>query len=358
MQYLWQFFLLLGLMFIQGIFFPLKTKKGKNIFLFLVFAELSFIAGFRAWNIGNDTINYIYTFILSINFPELIKSHMEKGYLLYNQSIAFFTHSPQVFLLISAIIIIGSVCFFIRKYSSGILLSILLFVILYFGDTMNIMRQYLALSVVLLALPFVIKRQFLPFCLCCVIASSFHISALLAISLYFLYCIPFKIQYLLGVIFITILTLLFLTPIIEQIIALTGRYNDYQGTILLGEDTKIASIVKTLIQGAITCFCIFSYKYCKNSSIRTILPISFLLWCSVAAVCIQFISIRGTVLERLVIYFSIFNLLSIPLFVGTYSKPFRILIGSGLIFCFVLYACVIFIYRPDWNHILPFSFCF
>lgn len=360
MQHLWQFYLLLILVFLQGICIPIQTKRGKTLFLSVVCVELVFIAGFRAWNIGNDTLNYINTFILSSHYPELLISHMEKGYLWYNQLVAFLWENPQAILLSNASIITSAICIFIYKYSPKVLFSVLLFIVLFFGGTLNIMRQYLAASIVLVALPFVTHRQFIPFVISCCLASTFHVSALIAISLYFLYNLPLKVRYLCGCILISGLVFILLSPIVGQIIAITGRYGGYRGNILLGEETKIASIAKALIQLAIMLFCFFSYQFSQRAHVitKSALPIPFLLWCAVIAFCVQFVSIRGTVLERLVLYFSSFNLVSIPVCIGAYPKTIRILLISILFCCFVLYASIVFIYRPEWNYILPFKFHF
>lgn len=359
MAYLWQYYLLIGIIVLQGIILCFGSKQGKNIFLWLCFWELVFISGFRAWNIGNDTLNYVGTFVATANHLDLY-SHMEKGFLLYNRILSCFTSNPQAILLVSAVVIIGSIFRFIKKYSAVMLLPVLLFVVLQFGGTMNVIREYLAVAIVLFSLPFIVKRRFVSFAIGCLVASTFHTSAILALSLYFLYDFPFQLKYLLLVLVGTVFVFVFLSPVLDQIIDVVGRYETYKGNRLLGEETKVASIFKSLIQVAIFSFCYFSYKYVYRfpQMQNSFLPVQFLLWTSVIATCLQIISIRGTVLERLVTYFSIFNLVSIPFFVHCYPQKMRTLVAVGLVGCFVLYQSIIFVYRPDWNYVLPFKFCF
>ena len=360
MQYLWQFYLLIGLVFVQGTLLLFNSKATKNLFLWLCYLELIFIAGFRAWDIGNDTPNYISTFSAVVNHLDLYLSHMEKGYLLYNKFLSLFASDPQAILISNAIIIVGGIGLFCRKYSTSIFLSILLFGILQFSSTLNIMRQYLALAIVLSAVPFIVKRQFIAFGVCCAIAATFHTSAALAIGLYFLYSLNFKFKHLVWISVGVILSFIFLAPILDHVISITGRYAGYKGNILLGEEMKTASIVKTLVQLSITVFCLFSYRfvYKKKPFLTEKLPIPFLLFCCITATALQFISIRGTVLERLVLYFSIFNLISIPFFICCYPKKVQILVAASLLGCFIVYHSVIFVYRPEWNYVLPFVFCF
>ena len=361
MTYLWQFYLLIIVILIQGISLLSTKKIGKVGFVIICFIELSFIAGFRSWNIGNDTNNYIQAFMLSTSFPELMKTHMEYGYLLYNRTLAHFTLNPQMLLITTSIFIIGSWLYTIYKYSSSILLSTLLFVILEFSTTLTMIRQEMAICIILLSFPLIIKRQFFPFLVVCFLASTMHSSAIIAIGIYFLYNLPFKRRYIMLAVCGTVLSFVFLAPIIEHIISIMGRYESYKGNILLGSEAKVASVMKTAIQLAIMTFCCLSYKYqyrFLSNPLQSRIKVSFLLWCSVIAACLQFISIRGTVMERLVIYVSAFNFISIPYFVRTYWPSARIIIFMCLLICFIAYKSIVFVYRPEWNYVLPFEFCF
>ncbi len=362
MEYLWQFYFLIGLVTLQGLLLVSgNNKSGKRLFLWLCFIELVFIAGFRAWNIGADTPNYVGEFISAIAGRDWSGSHMESGYVLYTQFLALFTSNPQAILIANAFVITGAILQTIRKYSPVVLLPVLLFVILDYATTLNILRQYMALAIVLLSFPFVVKRQFVFFAISCLIATTFHTSAILAIGLYFIYPLKFKFKNLWWIMLATMVCFILLAPIADKIISLTGRYASYQGNILLGEETKVASVIKTFVQLSIAGFCVFSYKFLYKEEMHKTkigLPVSFLLWCSVISVCLQFISIRGIVMERLVIYFSTLNFLSVPFFVHCYPKKSRWLVVIILLACFIAYRSIIFVYRPDWNPVLPFEFCF
>ena len=360
MQYLWQYYLLIAVVFVQGLFLLRWVKSGKWIFAFLCFVELAFIAGFRDWSIGNDTRNYVNTFILSMDYPQLLKSHMEIGYLWFNRFLATFTTTPQMLLITTSVFIIGVWVRFFYKYSVSFLISILLFVVLDYSATLTMIRQEIAMCMILLAIPFVIKRQFLLFLAVIMLAVSVHSSSILAIGLYFIYPFPFKIRHVSWVLIASIVVFIFLAPLLNKVISITGRYESYMGNILMGEETKLASIVKFAIQAMNVSFLLFSYKFVlpKNREFSSPLPLPFLLWCSVVAFCLQFIAIRGTVLERLVSYFGMFNYISIPYFARCYPHKIRFLVVSGLLFCFILYKSIVFVYRPEWNYVLPFEFCF
>lgn len=354
---LWQYYLLIIVVTIQGL---LCLKNNNKIFLFIIFFELFFISGFRNWNIGNDTKNYINVFVAITSNLDL-SSHMEKGYLLFNKALSLFTDNPQSILLVTSFLILGIILYFIYKYSKFIFLSTLLFVILQFAITLNIVRQYMALIIVLLGFKFVIKRQFIPFFLFCLLATTFHTSAIVAIVFYFIYPLNIKIKNIIVILVLTFLIFIFIAPFLDKIFQILGRYQSYIGSRLLGEEIKLASIMKTFVNFGVFLFCFISYFFIskhENFNENFILRPQFLLICSLLALCVQFISIRGTVLERIAFYFSFFNIVSLPAFINCYSKNIKFLIGFIIVAFFIIYASIIFIYRPEWNYVLPFEFCF
>lgn len=360
MSYIWQYYLLILVIMFQGILLASGKNTGKKIFFVLCFIELFFIAGFRGWHIGTDTPNYIQAFILSINYPELMKSHMEMGYLLFNRFLGSISNNPQILLIVTSLFFMWAWLRTFYKYSVSFFFSVLLFVILEFTTTLSMIRQEIAICMVLIALPFVIKRQLLPFLLVCCIAACFHTSAIITIALYFIYPLPLKTKYFYAAVLSSIVLFMFTAPILSQVVGLIGRYGGYANERLLLNGAKTAAILKTLVQFVITVFCWISYRCFtpKLNSIYSPINVSFLLWCNILAVCVQFISIRVIGLDRLALYFSCFNFISIPLCVRVYQPKIRLILMVSLVVCFILYKSIIFLYRPEWNAIFPFEFCF
>lgn len=358
-QHLWQYYLLIIVVLIQGL---LCLQNKNKLFLLITFFELFFISGFRAWYIGNDTTVYVNFFSYAIDNYDLSLSYMEKGYILFNKVLSSFTDNPQAILIVTSFCILGVIVCFIEKYSKFVLLSILLFVILDFSTTLNIVRQYMALIIVLLGFPFVVKRQFIKFLLCCLLAITFHKSAIVAIAWYFIYPLNIKIKNVSAILIITIFIFVFIAPFLDTIFQVLGRYENYVGNRLMGEEIKKASIMKTLINFMVFIFCFFSYFFvykrkCNNNKLFIINP-QFLLISSLLALSAQFISIRGTIIERIAMYFSFFNIISIPAFINCYSKNIKFVLIFIVVSLFIIYKSIVFVYRPEWNYVLPFEFCF
>jgi hypothetical protein len=223
-------------------------------------------------------------------------------------------------------------------------------------------RQEMALVIVLMGFGFVKRRLFIQFLLCCLFAATFHTSAIIGIVLYFIYPLNVKMKNIIIILTITIFIFVFIAPFIDQILQLLGRYQSYVGNRLMGDEIKLASIMKTLIEFFIFIFCFISYffvyKKSNNNEKLFIIRPQFLLITSLLALCIQFVSIRGTILERVAFYFSFFNIVSIPTFINCYSKNIKFLLVFIVLSLFIIYKSIVFVYRPEWNYVLPFEFCF
>lgn len=359
MEALQQYYLLIGLVLFQCLFI---NKLGKGVILFLIGLELWFLSGFRAWNVGNDTANYVGAFVHTYtSYAEIFSSsYMERGYQLFNQFVALFSNNPQMILIVTSAIIIGTRFLTISRYSAYVGFSVILFVILQFGNTLNIVRQEMALSVVLLFFPFVLKRKMFPFLVGCLFASSIHISALFTIPMYWLYQLPWKRRYIFLITISGIIALIALHPLLRTIVETLGRYESYMGNLLLGEETKVASIIKMLISGSILIFEVITFYIYKNKIQRKENPlrIDFLLYMALISFTGYMISIRGTLLERLTYYYQFFNILSLPVFIHMYRIRTRLFLILIIIGGFILQTSIILWFRPDWNRWLPYSFCF
>lgn len=171
-------------------------KKGKvadYAALFGIFLLLSFVSVLRV-NIGNDYSRYTQIF------------HELKcdGYVitepLFNKVGAFVMKFPlfgeasyQVLFALFAVVTIALFLKNLYDYSENFCISFFLFMTLglYF-QTYSTVRYYFALAIVLYAIRFLLKKQYVVFVLLLLLASGFHKSALIAIPFYFLANLPYN----------------------------------------------------------------------------------------------------------------------------------------------------------------------
>ena len=168
----------------------LFLKGNIQITRFLIFISallLIFIASNRALEVGTDTLTYYLNF-QNIEFEDSVRTYqgIQKGWYYFNYYIHSFL-DYDLFMYIVYSIIISLVCYVSYKNSKQPIFSILLFVLLYFYfSSFNVMRQFLALSFMLLGYTFLYIGDKKKFVLCLIISSLFHFTALLMMPLLFI----------------------------------------------------------------------------------------------------------------------------------------------------------------------------
>jgi hypothetical protein len=355
-----EYYLLIFVVFLQCLFIK---KIGKWPLLILIALELWFLSAFRRWDIGNDTSIYVSAFVYMYTpFSEVFgQGRMEQGYRILNQFIGLFSHNPQTILIVTSAIIISSRFFTIARYSAYAGFTVILFVIMQFGTTLNLIRQEMAFSIVLFALPFIIKRQLIPYLIFCLLAMQVHLTAITAIMIYFFYNLPWKKKYVLSIVFGGILGLVLLSPLLNTFASITGRYGGYLGSnYAFGEEIKLGSIMAVCVSFVILMFEGITYKIYKQKmdSQLTYLPANFLLFMTLMTFIAYLMSLRAVGLSRVAFYFNFFTIFSLPVFIRVYPRKICPFITLAIVGGFIAQASIIFIFRPSWNHWLPYYFCF
>lgn len=151
---------------------------------------LSLFSGIRNYNVGTDSALYTrpFRYPKPINIETISFSfNGEFGYQLYSKILLLLTNNYFWLFFLSALIIVFSYLSFIKKYSVNYLFSIFLFITLGpYTLFFNVLRQGLAISIVLVAINYLLKRKPILFVIFIILASSFHVSALLLLPLYYL----------------------------------------------------------------------------------------------------------------------------------------------------------------------------
>ena len=178
--------LLIILLLFIWLAFLAGTKRAQSLVAIFICMYVSVIVGFRAESVGSDTSRYYGIFRELNNYAS--GENRELFFVFFNQIIGFFTENASIFTFIVALITLVNITIFIIKYSPSIALSWFTFigVFSFFGLT-NIVRQHLAISIVLLGIPFIFKKRILLFFAVTFFASLIHASAIFTFVIYFLY---------------------------------------------------------------------------------------------------------------------------------------------------------------------------
>ena len=179
MMSIYEVFLFLFLLL--TVLFSRREKRASRWLLFLSAFALIAVAALRDLDVGTDTIHYYMSF-------HHMRDSNERGESLYYWLVDFFSKysNYDVFMWFNYSVIIGGVAFIIYHLSDNSFFSLFLYVALgFYTQSFNIMRQYLAISAVFVAVYYFSKNRskkgLLYFLLAVFIASLIHRTSILGL---------------------------------------------------------------------------------------------------------------------------------------------------------------------------------
>ena len=162
-----------------------KNFKGKAIFFSVIVALiLVFLSGLRS-GIG-DTPFYKHSYELLVQNPNQFKFDGDFALNLLSLFLMQISTDPQILIFTVALItnILNVIMF--NKYRSYLKLQVYMYITSgYYITTMNGLRQCLAAALLFACTQLIIKGKFIPYCICVILISTFHESALMMIPIYF-----------------------------------------------------------------------------------------------------------------------------------------------------------------------------
>lgn len=152
---------------------------------------LVLLAAFRDYNVGSDTANYMYLFENAVeNKASIIRyiylhSSYEIGFLIYNFIIAQFADTVVSYYIITYGIIITvayASAFKLRKFISPYIF-IFIYVLIFYSESLNGMRQYIAISFILYAVANLLTGRRIKYVIWTLFACLFHTSAIISLTI-------------------------------------------------------------------------------------------------------------------------------------------------------------------------------
>lgn len=293
-----------------------KKRRNSEIFLKITMILFTLISAFRSYNVGTDSRMYIGEFfkVEEILFSDIGTLRLEKGYITLYKIIDIFTNNYQWVFIVTSIIINYSMYKFIKKYSENYAFSSLLYFSLniYFAY-MCIIRQGIALAIILLGFDYIINKKYLTFLLLCLFASLFHTSAIIMIILIPLRMLNFKAT-LNNVLLISVcgsvISILISKPIFMIFANLLTDYNKYIGHSIYFEKSLITAPLYTIFNFILLIMPFIIFKKEKMEAIlKENRDINFIVLILCVATIISAASINISILSRLFYYLNIFNII-------------------------------------------------
>lgn len=309
----WVIFIFIVLVFIKN-----PTKKGMlkpETWLTLIFVLLVLCIRF---DVGYDYFSYYYT---ALGPPSIIESRdMELfDYIIFIFCYKVFDWPPLVFIIYGIITLIPAY-YILYKYSSNFKIAIITYISFFYLTDMGLLRQAVAITIVLCGYKYLINYNLGKYLLCCLIAYFFHNSAVCAIFIPLIYRYFNWKSTIVSLITIFIVFGIILKPIIELL-----EYENYLERL---DELKGGGIMMyfNVILIAILLFLVRKKKKIQNYNLFYILTIG----------CVMPFLIGGHLGARISSYFLVYLCFLIPEIFKQYKLNERSLCCFALSIFFIL----------------------
>lgn len=348
-------------------------KKRLPVFLGISFFALlipCLIAGLRAQNVGTDVMVYVKpltnTAISAKNLQEyfdgywfaswrnLYAQDYEIGFSLLVYVVAKLTHSlGAVLFAIQAIMIVPIYIALARdRKNIPVWLGMLMYYLLFYNTTLNAMRQWAAMAILLLAFRMLLERKWIWTAALCVVAVLFHNTAVLAIPIFVIFGVLQAVQnvrvdhnnlrlqassVITGIIFLVAVVAILNLPLVLKLLSGIGlgQYSNY----LEGEQMGL-SLGQLVWQMPLLLVIVLNWKdLCRTDKAAPFYMATVLL----TTVLSQLVSVDVNAL-RIASYFSVYCILWVPsVYRACRPGSKRILItllmvGYGLVYWYYNYV--------------------
>lgn len=146
---------------------------------------LWFLTAFRGISIGADTHVYCYYFGVFATMGTRPAVHLEMLFQYLNILISRFTSDPHIFLLITATMCYAGLMIYFGKYAKNLPLTVTLFFASFFSVYVNVLRQAMAMTLVLYGYQMLKEKKWIPTAIIFFMATLLHNSAVVCFLLFF-----------------------------------------------------------------------------------------------------------------------------------------------------------------------------
>lgn len=339
---------------------PINSNLKRKTFLRISFLLLALVAGVRNNTVGIDTFQYYKNFkvISNLSFLEFGSMRYEYGFSLVCKLLSYISSNPQILILVTSIFTNFCVMRFLYLNSKNVAFSVYTYILLnYYFSYMNIMRQAIAIAIILLFFEYLKKDEKAKFIIGVILASLFHFSAIVCLSFLFLEKIKYKKSY--KYIIVPVFLILF---IFGRDLFLVIAQNSERFSIYIGSEFDVSNYFGALINFVVSILILFFGIYInrfdkesieKNENNKEWMLYFKLMICYAAFTLLE---MRVSIFNRITPYFSVYTLIWIPNNLLKIKKAKDRFFTSFLIFVFLLLYClIIMIYRPNWYGVVPYQ---
>lgn len=175
---------------------PKKNKITIVVFSFIAILLPSLLAGMRATNIGTDIEFYLINNFDVAKSATSFKSYLPLIYAKEPLYLAIVYCCAKVFGNVQVLLFVISFLTILLVYLSAwkwkkylsVPMFLLLYDFLYYNDSLNIIRQHLAMAILLLGIDYLLQRKYKIYVLFIIVASLIHTAALIGFVFVLCHC--------------------------------------------------------------------------------------------------------------------------------------------------------------------------
>jgi hypothetical protein len=240
--------------------------KKSSVSLWSLFVLLLFFAGFR-WDVGIDWLSYMN----SISGGSILMERYESGnMLIINMLYDYGCIDGRYWLWVMAFLTLFFVFYSIRIYSVKPIYSAILFICLgHYWDSLNGVRQFLSIALFVYSWQFLINKQLIRYAITILVASCFHLSALMMLPVYFFARRKFSKKFLIVSFVLTVPLSFILPSILQHVVLLFPEYEVYATLYshFLQPNPNILANLRCIFPAILFIICMMLYDKLKDKNI-------------------------------------------------------------------------------------------
>lgn len=360
-----------------------RNNFRKKQFVFVVFGIMTLISALRASTIGIDLdLHYAknYELISSVNWSDIpifaVSKQYEVGYCYFTKLLTYISTDVQFYIIFTSVVIYGVHGYFFYKKSEDVILSSSLFMFFcLFYMYMNIVRQAIAVSILIMAyLIFSESKKkvhnYVVFVLLVILASGFHSSAILCLVYLLFDKLKFtKIHMLLGIV-VTALIYVGYSSVYKFVLSILGG-NDKYSSYLDSEEYGVGYMNLQSIYYVIITLGAFllgyyilvwkdktSHKLFAKQEYKVKSNESFMLYMSFIAFACRLLIFKMSIITRFTFYFIPFVLILYPYAISKFKRRSNRIILNLTVYgvCLIYFVWVTLSNADTLYGVVPYEF--
>ena len=360
-----------------------RNNFRKKQFVFVVFGIMTLISALRASTIGIDLdLHYAknYELISSVNWSDIpifatLKQY-EVGYCYFTKLLTYISTDVQFYIIFTSVVIYGVHGYFFYKKSEDVILSSSLFMFFcLFYMYMNIVRQAVAVSILLMAyLIFSESKKkvhnYVVFVLLVTLASVFHSSAILCLVYLLFDKLKFtKIHMLLGIV-VTALIYVGYSSVYKFVLSILGgndKYSSYLDSEKYGvghmNSQSVYYVIITLGAFLLGYYILVwkdktSHKLFAKQEYKVKSNESFMLYMSFIAFACRLLIFKMSIITRFTFYFIPFVLILYPYAISKFKRRSNRIILNLTVYgvCLIYFVWVTLSNADTLYGVVPYEF--